>query len=206
MQRAACSRGARSSGAPTRTPFFWRVLPPLDRVVHRRIRGSKIAFLASMPRDTSDAAVLPRGGCRHGWHERHDAAGPHDAGLMLIDAIIATAILAGAVIAAARIITDASSLNVAAGQTTLSASLAAGTLERLRARDTLLPGESGSEAVLPGGGFPAGDQRHLAYTVRWTAAALPNPSLVRVTVSAHAGEWRVVRSASLMTVRRSNRQ
>ena len=122
---------------------------------------------------------------------------------MLIDAIIATAILAGAVIATARIITAASSLNVAARQTTLSASLAAGALEDLRARDTLLPGESDSEDVLPSGAVPAGDERHLAYTVRWSVAALPNPSLVRVTVVVHTGRWRPDRSASLTTVRRS---
>ena len=125
---------------------------------------------------------------------------------MLIDAIIATAILAGAVIAAGRIIIDASSLNVSARQATLSASLAAAALEHLRARTTLMPGESGSDAVIPSGEIPAGNERHRAYTVRWSADALANPSLVRVTVVVHAGTAgrRVDRSASLTTVRRSD--
>jgi hypothetical protein len=125
---------------------------------------------------------------------------------MLIDAIIATAILAGAVIAAARIVTVASSLNIAARQTTLSAALAAGSLENLRARGTLRAGESGREEVLSSGTVAVAHERHLAYTVRWAVEALPDPSLVRVTVVVHAagpGRGHADRSATLITVRRS---
>jgi type II secretory pathway pseudopilin PulG len=136
----------------------------------------------------------------------------HEAGFTLVDAIIATAILAGAVLALARLLADASSLNVTARQATLSALLAAGTLEELRSRDNLVPGETGSEDVEPSGIVSAqGQGGYRAYTVRWSVAAMPNPELVRLSVAvdmrAGGGGQRITgRGTSLTTVRRGRRQ
>jgi Tfp pilus assembly protein PilW len=107
-----------------------------------------------------------------------------DSGFLLLDAIIATGIMAGAVLASARLIADSTSLTAVARQTTTSAVLAAQKLEELRSRQTLAPGETGDESLDDSGSvLQPGDVGRRVYVRRWSIVPAPRANLARVVVT-----------------------
>ena len=109
-------------------------------------------------------------------------------GFSLIEALVASAILATGLLSLAQLLAFAATANAAAGRTTYATLLAAQKIEELRASSSSALEGADGDAPAPG------------FTRRWSVSALPSDPehvvLIQVLVRASGGETRLI---ALMT-------
>jgi Tfp pilus assembly protein PilV len=123
-----------------------------------------------------------QGACVHDGVPVH--ALPDNHGFSLIEALVASVVLATALISLAQLLAAAATANAAAGRTTHAALLAAQKIEELRASPWI-----GSEER-------ASDSPEAGFTREWTVSPLPSDpghaAIIQVVVSAAGSRTRLV--------------
>ena len=119
--------------------------------------------------------------CVTGGMLRSPSAGPH--GFSLVDALVASLILAIAIASLAQLIISATTANAVAGRLTIATLLATEKIEELRSAPSPSTGGAGTDSPRPG------------FTREWSLSGIPpapaSLALVQVAVRTHATETRM---------------